>query len=194
MLCFSTLWWKDSGQALDMFWVCVCVCACVFEFVELSRPPSPCLFEFVGLSILIDPICFVKEEIGFVDLCEGVRVCVCVCPCVCVCVCVFVCGMCVSSAIYMPFVCLCINWFRCGFLLYLRAHALWAKSPCTAWTQWAGVPTPARLRGASLIDMVCVCQAVPSLPTPAALRLIPRSLPFLSLSLLCVPLPLWDCE
>lgn len=61
------------------------VCVCVFEFVELSRPPSPCLFEFVGLSILIDPVCFVKEEIGFVDLCEGVRVCVCV----------FVCGACV---------------------------------------------------------------------------------------------------
>lgn len=42
---------RDSGQVL---------------FVSLS------LFEFVGLSVLIDPVCFVKEEIGFV------RKCVCV--------------------------------------------------------------------------------------------------------------------
>ena len=102
---------RCDGRIQGRLWicfecVCVCVCvrACVFEFVELSRPPSPCLFEFVGLSILIDPICFVKEEIGFVDLCEGVRVCVCVCvcPCVCVCVCVCICVwyVCELSNIY----------------------------------------------------------------------------------------------
>ncbi len=56
-------------------------CASVRVYRIVPCTPSPCLFEFVGLSVLIDPVCFVKEEIGFVDFCECVYVCVCVCVC-----------------------------------------------------------------------------------------------------------------
>lgn len=147
----ALLRWKDSEQAL-------------YEFV-VPRPPSPCLFEFVGLSVLIDPVCFVKEEIGFVDLCESA------------CEVTHIYAFCVL--VYK------LIWVCVFFSICMPMHRKPNPPALPAWTQQAGVPTPARLRGASLIDLVCVpgC-AVP--PHPCSIKIDPSfpPIPF-SLTPLC---------